>query len=356
MYYESLSALKDFVSSSALSSEDQLMIMVGDKSADQVAEMIQFLNERNVSFFGGIFPGLIVGKENKRDGFIAEILQPVYSSLVLPFMMRFSQDKEKLKGYTAIVFVDGLSGKVKDLTDTLVGKLGSNVTYVGGGAGYYDMIHRPCIFNSKQVCQDAMYVCIVKNETHLAVEHGWRKLNGPYFTKNSHDNILTDLDNYTAFEIYRRVIEEEENLTLFKEDFFLYAKDHPFGILEEDGSIIVRDPVSVNEKDEIVCVAGIPAGSEVYVLKGDCDSLLESSMKITIAARLNAPEKYKPLLFDCISRAMFLEDRFTEELENIQGGMRYCVEGALSLGEIACRDNGELVIHNKSTVLAVMDI
>jgi len=356
MYFESLNDLKNFIASSALSSEDQLMIMVGDKSADQVPEMMQFLNEKNVSFFGGIFPGLIVGKENKRTGFIAEILQPVYSSLVLPFMMRFSQDREKLKGYTAIVFVDGLSGRMQDLTDTVYGKLGSCVTYVGGGAGYYDMIHRPCIFNSKQVYQDAMYVCVVKNKTRISVEHGWKKLNGPYYVKNSHDNVLTDLDNYTAFEVYRRVIEEEENLTLFKEDFFLYAKDHPFGIVEEDGTLIVRDPVSVNENDEIICVAGIPAGSEVYVLRGDANTLLESSLKITIAARLNAPEKYKPLLFDCISRAMFLEDRFTEELENIQDGMRYTVEGALSLGEIACRENGELVIHNKSTVLAVMEI
>lgn len=356
MYFESISDLKSYISSTSLSSSDQLMIMVGDRSADQVSDMMEFLNERNISFFGGIFPGLIIGKENKRTGFIIEVLQPVYSSLVLPFMMRFSQDREKLKGYTAIVFVDGLSGSVQDLTYTLYGKLGGNVTYVGGGAGYYDMVHRPCIFNNKQVCKDAMYVCVVKNKTRIAVEHGWKKLNGPYFVKGSHDNVLTDLDNYKAFEVYRRVIEEEENLTLFKEDFFIYAKDHPFGILEEDGTLIVRDPVAVGDKDEIICVAGIPEGSEVYVLKGDANTLLESSLKIAIAARFNAPAKYKPMLFDCISRAMFLENRFTEELENIQAGMQFCVEGALSLGEIACRENGEMVIHNKSSVLAVMEL
>jgi hypothetical protein len=356
MYFRNLDELKAYAAEAALSSSDQLMIMVGDRSADQVNDMIGFLNQQKISFFGGIFPGLIVGSRNIREGFIVEVLQPVYSSLVLPFMMRFSQDRESLKGCTAIVFVDGLSGSMKDLTDTLYGKLGCDVTYVGGGAGFYDLQHRPCIFNSKQLYKDALYVCIVRNRTEFAVEHGWNKLDGPFFVKSSHDNILSNIDNYKAFELYRRVIEEEENLTLFKADFFAYAKDHPFGILEDDGSLIVRDPITVNDDDEIVCVAGIPEGSEVYVLKGDTNTLLEASLKITAKCRKYASDKYLPLLFDCISRAMFLEDRFAEELDNIQSGLKYTVEGALSIGEIATRNNGELVIHNKSSVLAIMGL
>jgi hypothetical protein len=356
MYFSNLDDLKVYAADAVFSSSEQLMIMVGDRSADQVNDMIEFLNQKNISFFGGIFPGLIIGNKNMREGFIVEVLQPVYSSLVMPFMMRFSQDRESLRGYTAIVFVDGLSGSMKDLTDTLYGKLGNTVTYVGSGAGFYDLQHRPCIFNSKQLYKDALYVCIVKNKTELAVEHGWNKLDGPFFVKGSRDNILSDVDNYSAFELYRSVIEEEEKLTLFKEDFFVYAKDHPFGILEDDGSLIVRDPISVNDNDEIVCVAGIPEGSEIYILKGDTNTLLEASLKITVKCRNNAPDKYLPLLFDCISRAMFLEDRFSEELDNIQASLKYKVEGALSIGEIATRKNGEMVIRNKSSVLAIMGL
>lgn len=59
-------------------------------------------------------------------------------------------------------------------------------------------------------------------------------------------------------------------------------------------------------------------------------------------------------LSDCISRAMFLEERFEEELQNIQAKMKYPVEGALSFGEIASKRNGELAIHNKSTVLGLL--
>ena len=356
MYFKTLGDLENYVAGTLFSSSDQLMIMVGEKSADQVPEMIDRLNQHHVSFFGGIFPEIIVGNKNRKEGYVVEKLQPVYSSLVFPFMMRFSQDREKLRGATAIVFVDGLSGRMKDLADTVYGKLGDTVTYVGGGAGFYDMHHRPCIFNNKQLYEDALYICIISNKTHLALEHGWNKMSGPYYVKRSYDNIISFLDSYKAFDVYRHVIEEEEDLTLFKEDFFIYAKDHPFGIHEEDGSLIVRDPIAVNDNDEIICVAGIPEGSEVYVLKGDADTLLDSSLRITQTCRDNAPQKYLPLLFDCISRAMFLGKSFSDELDNIQANLNYGVEGALSIGEVATRKNGELVIHNKSTVLAIIEL
>lgn len=51
---------------------------------------------------------------------------------------------------------------------------------------------------------------------------------------------------------------------------------------------------------------------------------------------------------------MFLEDGFEEELSNIQNKLKYTVEGAVSIGEISTDKKGELVIHNKSTVLGLI--
>jgi hypothetical protein len=358
MYFRTLDDFKNYISGSDFSSSEQLMIMAGDRSAGHIPEMIELLNERNISFFGAIFPEIIIGNKTRREGFVVEKLRPVYSALVFPYMMKFSQSEGKLRGATAIIFADGLSGRMKDLTDTVYDKLGDTVTYVGGGAGFKDMKHRPCIFNSTGLHKDALYVCIIKNKTSLAVEHGWKIMRGPFYVNRAYDNVLSVIDNCNAFDVYRHVIEEEENLTLFKEDFFIYAKDHPFGILDKDGTIIVRDPVAVNDADEIICVAGIPEGSDLYILHGDIEALLKSSLQITRAQENinNPPKRYLPLLFDCISRAMFLGKYISEELDNIQANLTYGVEGALSIGEIACKKTGELVIHNKSTVLALMEL
>ncbi len=354
MYIRNLNDLLLYVDNLQLKPSESLMLFVGDKSASTVSDLMNYLNSKNINFFGGIYSGLLVSDRNERTGYIIKIVEPVYSSLVLPFMMRFKLELPEYKGATAVVIADGLSSKLKDLTDTVYGKLEDNVTYIGGGAGYFDMSHHPCVFNNNGIYKDAIHLCLIKSKVKVAVEHGWKKLRGPFKVKSSHDNILSELDNEKAFDLYKSVIEEEDNIILSKEGFFSYAKDHPFGIDAGLGRVIVRDPISVNEKNEIVCVANIPEGSNLYILKGDSGLLLDSSIKIATVCAMEAPDEYTPLLFDCISRAMFLEEKFTTELSNIQEKIKYDVEGALSIGEISSKANGEIVIHNKSTVLALI--
>ncbi|SHJ47540.1 FIST signal transduction protein [Clostridium magnum] len=357
MYLKSFFELKEYIENVKVESTENLMIMVAEKSAENVNELIGYANDKNIKIFGGIYSRLLVGNKSHSEGFIIQKYEPLYTAMVLPYLMRFKLSLENFSNCTAIVLVDGLSSKMKDLTDTVYNKLGKNVKYIGGGAGFYDLKHRPCIFDNKGLFSDVLYICIVKSDAKIAVKHGWNKLEGPFLAKVSEENTLAQLDEYSAFEVYKDVIEEHENIRLLKQDFFVYAKDHPFGIAKENQvELIVRDPIRVNDNNEIVCVADIPQGSEIYVLKGDANTLLSSSLQIAEQCAAIAPKNYIPLLFDCISRAMFLEELFEEELKNIQDNLSFTVEGALSIGEIASQDNGQLVIHNKSTILGLLQI
>ena len=355
MYIQNSKEFQAHVDTLTFSESESLLVIVGDKSEPDIQDMMAYLNRKKISFLGGVYSGLIVGDKLIREGFIIQKLTPVYTSIIFPHMMRLKEDPSSFAGMTALVMVDGLSSKMKVLTETVFSKLGKNVKYLGGGAGYYNLSHKPCIFNNNGIYKDAILVCIVNVNTHISIEHGWKKLRGPYLVTHSKDNLLCELDYNNAFEIYKQVIEDEEHLILSKEDFFSFAKDHPFGIVEESGRMIVRDPIALNEHGDIVCVASIPEKSEVYILKGDADLLLGSSLSIANSCSSNAPEFYRPLLFNCISRAMFLEERFVEELYNIQDKLKYAVEGCLSIGEIASTRRGDLVIHNKSTVIGLLE-
>jgi hypothetical protein len=59
------------------------------------------------------------------------------------------------------------------------------------------------------------------------------------------------------------------------------------------------------------------------------------------------------MIFDCISRVLYLEEGFDKELEII---VRHCntqaLFGALSLGEIANSPSGSIRLLNKSTVIS----
>lgn len=357
MFFNHLNEFKDYIELSDVKSEEALMIFVGENSACELENMMEHLNNKNIKFFGGIYPRLLFKDKCLQEGFLVEKLEYMHLSIVLPYLMRFKMDKSDIDNCTAIVLIDGLSSRMQELVDTIQNKLGNGVKYIGGGAGFYDLKHRPCIFDNNGIHQDAAYVCIVKNSTKIAVKHGWNKLDGPYLVTESKGNTLSKLDGYSAFQVYRDVMEDTERITLYKEDFFIYAKDHPFGILKDGGKeFIVRDPITINDKEEIVCVANIPEDSNIYVLKGDKESLLNSSLQIAEYCSENASENYKPMIFDCISRAMFLEEDFEEELRNIQNKLLYKLIGALSIGEISSSSNGEPIIHNKSTILGLMEL
>jgi len=357
MYFKTIDHVREYIEKSDIKIDQQLMILVAEKSADDLQTLMGYLNRKNIRFFGGIYAALLVKQTSESKGFIIQKHTPIYSAVVLPYLMRFTLDKEELQGSTAIVLVDGLSAKMKELTDTVYNKIGKHVNYIGGGAGFYDLKHRPCIFDNNGIYSDVLYICIVKERVALAVEHGWNKFRGPFNVTKSHGNILSELDGENAFEVYKDMIEDVLGIRLSPEGFFIYAKDHPFGILQENQlDVLVRDPIFINEDNEIVCVAGIPQDSKLYVLQGNTTTLLDSSIHISNRCLKNAPAQYIPLLFDCISRAMFLEDKFDKELSNIQQRLKYMVEGALSIGEIASGDNGELLIHNKSTILGLLQV
>ena len=233
LYLKSFIQFKEYVENLEVKSTEQLMIMIAEKSAQNVDELIEYLNIKNIKFFGGIYPRLLVENRSYSEGFIIQKYEPIYTAMVLPYLMRFKLDLESLSNCTAIVLMDGLSSKMKDLTDTLYNKLGNSVKYIGGGAGFYDLNHRPCIFDNNGVFSDVLYICIVKSDARIAVKHGWNKLEGPFMVKESKGNTLAQLDNYSAFEVYRDVIEDHENIRLLKQDFFVYAKDHPFGIVQK---------------------------------------------------------------------------------------------------------------------------
>ncbi|HFE37010.1 MAG TPA: hypothetical protein ENK06_01150 [Gammaproteobacteria bacterium] len=138
------------------------------------------------------------------------------------------------------------------------------------------------------------------------------------------------------------------------EVFFSIAKTFPFGMEKLDQEILIRDPVSV-EENTLVCVGQIPENTLLYIMRGEPKALIEAS---GIAANIvtdhlsDDAENIECVLFDCISRALFLEDKFEEELDSILKNLpkNSTLIGALTLGEIVSSTWGPIQFLNKTTV------
>lgn len=201
---------------------------------------------------------------------------------------------------------------------------------------------------------DCAQITALPLSVSLSIEHGWHKFAGPFIVTGAYDNTMTTLNYKPAFEVYREVVEEDSGQKFGVNNFFDLAKAYPFGLDRISGDVVVRDPLFRQGK-ALVCVGDVPINHIIYILKGDVDHLLEASRRcVQIIPADQLP--LMALLFDCISRALFLQERFAEEINTIHQALPCGVPlvGGLSLGEIADGGNTCLELFNKTLVLGIL--
>jgi hypothetical protein len=118
--------------------------------------------------------------------------------------------------------------------------------------------------------------------------------------------------------------------------------------------VLVRDPITC-QLTSMVCVGKIPENTLVYILKGNADSLISASIEVIQTIKKELAKTHSigdGFLFDCISRQLFLQDRFIEELNGISHivDAENPIFGVLVLGEIASGKSGAINFHNKTAV------
>ncbi|MEZ5461256.1 FIST signal transduction protein [Dokdonella sp.] len=347
-----------------------LMILASAADKWQPADLDPWLQSLPVPVFGGVFPNIIHGVQCHAHG----TLVLGFRESVEVVVVRGLSDRHGLEpqlqelgqwfagAVSLITLVDGLSSNIESFVDSLYEVLGARAPVVGGGAGYIDFVQRPSLFCADGMLEDAALLIALETRIDSGIAHGWQKLEGPYLVTRSHANVLEELNYCPAFGVYSEIVEAHSGMRFADTDFFAISKTYPLGIESVDGDFLVRDPIR-RVGDHLVCVGEVPQNATVYLLKGEAQLLIDSAAEAAMQAlqsrrlRMNgeASSVYRALAFDCISRVLFLDDRFAAELSAINSalpGVRSVV-GALTLGEIANSRCGAIELMNKSTVVSV---
>lgn len=315
--------------------------------------------------FGGVFPQIVHGSEHLLRGTVAVGLKVRPALAVVHGVSRPEQDfDEVLLGAfpgaasdvarTMFVFVDGFASRVSALIDALFNTFGLEVNYIGGGAGSLSLVPGPCVITPEGLVQDAAVVALLDVPSGVGVAHGWHAVSDAFKVTESEGNVIHSLDWRPALEVYREVVEAHANDRLDAGDFFRLAKAYPFGITKLGNEMVVRDPL-MPRGDGLVCVGEVPQGSFVRVLHGDEQSLLgaASHAREMAAAAMGARPVNAQFFIDCISRVLFLEDRFAHELGAVRT-QGVPMVGALTIGEIANSGRDYLEFYNKTAVVGLL--
>jgi len=333
-----------------------IVILATAASAPAPEDVDPALRDLSVPVFGGIFPEILHEGEKYDSGAVVAGLAvdpevTVVRDLSDPGTDFAAALPDHPGGETAFVLVDAYATRIEDFITSLFNAYGLDVNYVGGGAGSLSEEGSPCLFTGEGLLADAAIFATVDPPTSVGVRHGWEDIAGPFRVTAADGPTLAELDGEPAFEVYRRVVEADADISIDPAEFFEVAKSYPFGLSRLDGEKIVRDPFEVGEDGALTCFGKVPEGEFVHILKGRRDSLVAAAGEAyETAARGDADGDV--LFFDCISRVLYLEDAFAEELDAV-GGTDSPVLGALTVGEIANDGQGHLDYYNKTAVAAV---
>lgn len=317
--------------------------------------------------FGGTFPKIIMGRTVLTRGTVAVALPLMSRSYFIPGLSseeaRFDELLEETcteepSGGTMMVFVDGSSLRITPFIEALFDMFGLDLNYVGGGAGSLCEERRPCLITNEGMRSDGAVLALTSCASGVGVCHGWKELSGPYQVTESCHNAIKSLDWRPALDVYIEAISSHCAYCYKEQGFYFVAKAYPFGISRLGAEQIVRDPIWVGEDHSLLCAGETPEASFVHILNGDAESLIEAADTATRraqAARGPAGANDICLFIDCISRPLFLERRFHEELDAVyREGLP--LVGACTIGEIANSGEDFLEFYNKTAVVAVIDI
>jgi hypothetical protein len=311
--------------------------------------------------FGGVFPSVIYNNDKLDCGTIIIGLDQEASVHIIKNISHcdsnFESSIEQLNEVdfemkTMAVFVDGFSKQIGSLIEALFIVLGLEYNFIGGGAGSLSMKQKPCIITNEGLLVDCAIIAGLKAECGIGVQHGWESISGPYKVTSSDRNVIKSIDFRPAFEVYKAIVDEHSGKQLTQNNFFDIAKAYPFGINKLGAEKVVRDPLFC-ENSNLICVGEVPEGSFVDVLHGNKDTLISAAKKAAESSSIGIPEKEKDfiLFIDCISRVLFLENNFKDELNVVNYGEIPLV-GALTIGEIANNKKDYLDFYNKTAVVA----
>jgi hypothetical protein len=347
--------------------DESILIAVGEKSWTNTDRIVERLNEAGISFFGGIFPGVITGGRKYERGAVLTKVPVTAPPKVIRGISSGTYDLSRLQdeqcrlAKSVLVFVDGLAQHIDRFIKDVSDGCSDEVTFSGGGAGSISLRKQPCVITNEGILSDAAVVCPVAARACSGVQHGWVRLRGPFVANKVNGNVLCEFNYRNALELYREIVEADSGKRLKAEHFYDLAMRYPFGIHTEGMEDIVRDPLLLDNHGGLVCCGDILENGVLSILRGDYENLIRAAGKAADDCLEEAGDERVSHAFviDCISRFYFLGDYFERELDVINSKLAMAPGspeplGVLSLGEVASYGTGSVRLFNKTTVLTVL--
>lgn len=338
------------------------LILCGEDAALDIPILIDLLNQHEIRFCGGIFPGVLSGKQCFSD---KVLLLPVQFESEPVIIKGLDQKDIKIPSLSSpndpgslFILVDGLSNWISNFIFSLYQEIGPEYQVFGSGTGFSTFERNNCTFCKDGFFKDAAVVVFLKNTISQSIRHGWKTIAGPYLATKTNANVLEQINWEPAYKVYKKIVEQEEEIVLTEDNYYEYAKHYPFGVFRASEENLIRDPVSLEANQAIRFGAEIPSNSVLYLMKSEVKDMLSAGLEVCNEVLDKCKNPKYLFVADCISRTWILNEQFEQELDNISvnaASKNLPVFGVLSMGEISSANGALLDYHHKTIVISILE-
>jgi hypothetical protein len=181
---------------------------------------------------------------------------------------------------------------------------------------------------------------------------GWDEFGHERVITKSDKNVLYEIDNKNALDLYKQYLGPYENELPGSALLF------PLSIkINGSDKNLVRTILSIDEEKKTMTFAGnLPEGSKVRLMKANFDKLIEAS-SIAATDSFNSVKNSNPdlaILVSCVGRKLILQDRIDEEVEAAKQviGENTTITGFYSYGELSPFSTGtQCELHNQTMTI-----
>ncbi len=336
------------------------VLLVGSSTAGEITTQgptkkhsiaVMVLHSDSVKFYAGIGPDVAKGA-HKAGWQAAEEVK--------------KQSTETLKAF--IMIPDVLVGNGADTVRGVLESLGEHFPVVGGASGDDFQFKKTYQYLNGTVYSGA---CVGLGLTGdfkigIGVKHGWIPVGTPMMVTKSEGAVLHELDGKPAISVYEDYFGKEKAMELRTDTLAKLAITYPLGMKKEGSDeLLIRDPLTVDEKGSITCAAEIPVGSEIRLMVGSREEAVQVAREAAHGAvkQLEGGEPKAVIIFNCIARNKLFGEQSGDEIDAIQeavgkntpliGFYTYGEQAPLG-GEVRNIEKCNPAFHNETVVIAVL--
>lgn len=183
---------------------------------------------------------------------------------------------------------------------------------------------------------------------------GWSEFGAQRTITKSIGNILYEIDNQPALDLYKKYLGE------YAADLPNSGLRFPLNIKEDDNSPeVIRALLGINEEEKSITFAGdVPVGFKARLMKPDIEELIEGAGKAAEVINKINDKTALGLIVSCVGRKIVMNQLIDDELEIIQDtlGDNVILTGFYSYGEMAPFQDDLLTckLHNQTMTLTTI--